>query len=63
VHTVQKNRKALSVFSKETGLEVNAVKPRYIVMSRDQDAKRSQNIKIDNISSEGCNSSTICEQL
>jgi len=36
----------------ETGLEVNADKTKYIVMSRDQDAGRSHNIKIDNSSFE-----------
>ena len=30
------------------GLEVNADKTKYMVMSRDQNARRSHNIKIDN---------------
>ena len=34
------------------GLEVNADKTKHIVMSRDQDAGRSHNIKIDNSSFE-----------
>ena len=38
--------------SKETGLEVNADKPKYMVMSRDQNAGRSHSMKIDNISFE-----------
>jgi len=33
VHTVSKNAEALVVASKETGLEVNADKTKYIVMS------------------------------
>jgi hypothetical protein len=37
---------ALVVTSKETGLEVNADKTEYMVMSRDQNAGRSHNIKI-----------------
>ena len=38
--------------SKVTGLEVNANKTKYMVMSRDQTAIRSHNIKIDNSSFE-----------
>ena len=33
VHTVQKNREALVAAGKETGLEVNADKTKYMVMS------------------------------
>jgi hypothetical protein len=40
------------VASKEIGLEVNADKSKYMVMSRDQNAERSHRIKIDNISLE-----------
>ena len=35
VHTVKKNIEALVVASKEIGLEVNADKTKYMVMSRD----------------------------
>jgi len=38
--------------SKETVLDVNADKIKYMVMSRDQNAGRSQNIKTDNSSLE-----------
>ena len=38
--------------NKEAGLEVNADKSKYLVMSRDQDAGRSHSLKIDNSSSE-----------
>ena len=38
--------------SKEIGLEVNADKTKYMVMSRDQNAGRSHSIKTDNISFE-----------
>jgi hypothetical protein len=48
VRTVQKNKEALVVASKETGLEVNADKTKYMVISRDQNAGQSQNIRIDN---------------
>ena len=47
VHTVKKHTEALVVASKEIGLEVNADTTKYMVMSRDQNAGRSQNIKID----------------
>jgi hypothetical protein len=43
-HTVKKNADALIVASKEIGLEVNADKTMYMVISRDQNAGRSQNI-------------------
>jgi hypothetical protein len=33
VHTVKKNAEALIMSNKETGLEVNADKPKYTVMS------------------------------
>jgi hypothetical protein len=36
------------IASKETGIEVNAGKTKYIVMSRDKNAERSHNIKTDN---------------
>jgi hypothetical protein len=35
VHTIQKNAEALVVASKETGLEINADKTMYMVMSGD----------------------------
>ena len=50
VHTVKQNAEALVVSSKETGLEVNADKTKYMVMSRDQNAGRSHNLKIENSS-------------
>ena len=49
VHNVKKNTEALLVGSKELGLEVNADKNKYMVVSRGQNAVRSHNIKIDNI--------------
>jgi len=41
-----------SVASKEIGVEVNADKTKYMIMSRDQNAGRSQNVKTDNTSFE-----------
>jgi len=52
VNTVKGNKKALLVGSKEIGLEVNSDKSKNMVMSRDQNAGRSHNIKIDNKSFE-----------
>jgi len=50
VHTIVKNTEALVVAVKEIGLEVNANKTKYIVMSRNQNARRSQNKRIDDSS-------------
>ena len=44
VHTVKENAEALIVASKEIGLEVNADKIKYVVMSRDQNAEQSQSM-------------------
>jgi hypothetical protein len=52
VYTIKKNAETLVVDSKETELKVNADKTKYIVMSRDQNAKRSHSMKIDNSSFE-----------
>ena len=47
---LKKNTEASVVASKETGLEVNADKTKYMVMSRDQNAGRSHRRKVDNSS-------------
>ena len=47
VHTLKRNTEALVVASKEIGLEVNAEKTKYFIMSRDQAAGTNHNIKID----------------
>jgi len=52
VHTIKENAETLVVASKEIGLEVNADKTKYMVMSRDQNAGRSYSMKIDNSSFE-----------
>jgi hypothetical protein len=52
VHTIKKNTEALVVASKEIGLEVSFDKTQHMVMSRDQNAGRSHNIKIDSSSFE-----------
>jgi hypothetical protein len=48
VHTIKENAEALVVASKEIGLDVNADKTKYMVMSPDQHAERSHSMKIDN---------------
>ena len=52
VDTVKENAEALIVASNETGLEVNAYKTKYMVMSRDQNAGQSHSMKTDNSFSE-----------
>jgi len=52
VHTVKENEEALIVASKENGLEVNADKTRYMVMSRDQNSGLSHSMRTDNSSLE-----------
>jgi hypothetical protein len=52
VHTVKENTEALVVATKEIGLEVNADKTKYMVMSRDRNAGRGHGVKIDNSSFE-----------
>ena len=51
-HTVKENAEALSVATKEIGLEVNADKSKYMFMSRDRNAGRCQSVKMDNCSIE-----------
>jgi hypothetical protein len=48
VHTIKENAEALVVASNETGLDVNADKTKYMVMSRDQTAERGHSMKTDN---------------
>ena len=49
---VEENAEGLVVATEEIGLEVNADKTKYIIMSRDQNAGRSHSMKIDNSSIE-----------
>jgi len=48
IRTIGKNIEALVVASKETGIEVNTDKTKYMVMSRDRNAGHSHNMKNDN---------------
>ena len=50
IYTIKKNRDTVVVASKEIGLEVNADKTKYVVMSGDQKAGQIHNIKTDNSS-------------
>jgi len=52
VHTVQEKAESLALASKVIGPEVKVDKTKYMVMSRDQNAGRSKNIKFHNESSE-----------
>jgi len=52
VDTVKKNAEALVAETKETGLEVNAHKSKYMTVSRDQNAGRIHSMKIENSSIE-----------
>jgi hypothetical protein len=51
-HTIKKNAKSLVLSSKEIGLELNAYKTKYMVISWEQNAGQSYNIKTDNSSFE-----------
>jgi len=62
VHALKKNTEALAVVGNKIGLEGNAKKTKYMVMSRDQNAGRSHNIKTDNKPFVRWNSSNYLEQ-
>jgi hypothetical protein len=59
VHTVKENAEALIVASKKTGLEVNADKTKYKILSRDNNAGRLLRLNTDNISFESLQNSHI----
>jgi len=44
VNTTKKNTEALVVARKETGLEVNADKTKYMVMSQNQNTEQNHNL-------------------
>jgi hypothetical protein len=45
IHSIKKNAEDLVIASKEIGLEVNAEKTKYMVMSRNQNVGQNHNIK------------------
>jgi len=63
IHTKKENAEALMVASKEIGLEVNADKTKYMVMSRGQNKRRKHSIKIGIVPLKGWKSSNIWEKL
>jgi hypothetical protein len=62
IHNTKKNVEDLVILGKEIGLEVNAEKTKYMVMSRNQNAGHNHNINIDNKSLERVEDSNIWEQ-
>ena len=52
IHIIKEKAEALIIESKENGIEVNANKIKYMVLSRNQNTGRSHNIKADNSSFE-----------
>ena len=52
VRTIKKVADTLVVATKKTGLEVSAEKTKYVIMSQDQNGRRSHRIDIENSSSE-----------
>ena len=62
VNTVKENAEVLVFATKEIGLELNADKTKYMIVSRNQNAERNHSMKIDNSSIERAKSSNIWEQ-
>ena len=48
IYTLKENAETLVATTREIGLEVNADKTKYMVMSRDQNAGRNYSVRIDN---------------
>jgi len=48
IHTLNENAENLVVATREIGLEVNANKTNYMVMSREQNAGQIKSVRIDN---------------
>jgi len=62
VHNIEKDTEALVVASKEAGLEATADKSKYVVMSWDRNAARSQNIQTEIIPLKAWKSSNTWEE-
>ena len=58
---IKKHTEAVVFAGKETGLEVNAEKTKYMVVSQDQNAGQNHSIKVDDKFFERWNSSSILE--
>jgi hypothetical protein len=52
IRNIKKNTDTLLVASKKSGLDINADKTKYVVISRDQNSGQRNNIKTDNSSYE-----------
>jgi hypothetical protein len=52
VNTIKENTKSLLEASRDVGLEINAEKTKYVIMSRHQNSGQNQNIRIANESFE-----------
>ena len=63
IHTLKENAGSLVAATMEIGLEVNADKTKYVVMSRDQNAGRIHSVRIDVVPSTGWRSLNSWEQL
>jgi len=62
IHSIKKNTEALVVASKEIGLEVNADKTKYMVVSRNHNGVHSQNKKLNVVPWKVWKSSNVWEQ-
>ena len=64
IHTLKENAVPLVAATREMGLEVNADKTKYMVMSREQNAGRIHSVRIDSstVPSRGWRSLNIWEQ-
>ena len=52
IHTLKENAEALVAATREIGLKVSADKTKYMVMSRDQNARQNHMVRIDNVTFE-----------
>jgi hypothetical protein len=52
VNTIKENKETLSEASRDAGLEVNAEKTKYMIISRHQNSGKNQNVRIANESFE-----------
>ena len=48
IHILKENVEALIAATRQIGLEISAVKTKYMVMSRDQNAGRNHSVRINN---------------
>jgi len=66
IHTIKENAEALVAATREIGLEVSADKTKYMVMSRDQNARRIQSVMVEDFKYLGTtltNQNSIAEEI